>query len=189
MSSTDLTVAGGAEDTVWNPGDTITYAVAIENTGNVALDTVALTDALASGSPVTLTASDVTVTGEVTADDILEPGETWTYSYDYAVTQADIDAGQVLNTASVTAQDPTDTDVTGTSDGDGDPAQDSDEDSDPTNDPLVQTLAASPELTVVKTETSGNTAAGDALSWSIVVTNAGNVTLSSVTLSDDTLTR
>ncbi|WP_127563092.1 DUF7507 domain-containing protein, partial [Nioella ostreopsis] len=189
VSSTDLTVAGGAEDTVWNPGDTITYAVAIENTGNVALDTVALTDALASGSPVTLTASDVTVTGEVTADDILEPGETWTYSYDYAVTQADIDAGQVLNTASVTAQDPTDTDVTGTSDGDGDPAQDSDEDSDPTNDPLVQTLAASPELTVVKTETSGNTAAGDALSWSIVVTNAGNVTLSSVTLSDDTLTR
>lgn len=41
-----------------------------------------------------------------TADGILGVGETWTYTYSYEVTEADIEAGKVLN--KVTAIDPQD---------------------------------------------------------------------------------
>jgi len=193
-TSTDKTVAGGA--TSFDVGDTITYSVAVTNTGNVSLDTVVLTDALLTGSPLALTRQNVTVTNEVTADDILEPGETWTHTYVYVITQSDIDAGEVLNTAVVTADDPSDTEVTGKSDGDNDANADSgkDADNDPTNDPVVVTLQAVPSLESWKLATlindadsSGKFSAGDTLRYTITIKNTGNVTLSNVKVVSDTL--
>ncbi|MBA4743842.1 MAG: gliding motility-associated C-terminal domain-containing protein [Muricauda sp.] len=36
-------------------------------------------------------------------DGVMSPGEAWTYTFDYTITQADIDNGQVVNQATVTA--------------------------------------------------------------------------------------
>ena len=133
----------------------------------------------------------------MTADDYLEPGETWTYVYDYAITQADLDTGYVLNTASVTAYDPSVTQVTGKSDGDANANADSqyDEDTDTTNDPLKTDLGQVATLSVVKSHVSANdnkaVAGGstvwdatDTLAYSIAVTNTGNVRLDTVKLTD-----
>ena len=81
------------------PG-TLTYTIIVVNTGNTSLTNVVLTDTFAGGA--TLTSGD-------DGDGILEVGETWTYTADYTVTQADIDAGTPLvNTVSVTSTEVTD---------------------------------------------------------------------------------
>jgi len=47
--------------------------------------------------------SSVTPTESMITDSILEVGETWTYIYTYTITQADLDAGHVDNTATGSA--------------------------------------------------------------------------------------
>ena len=71
-------------------GDTITYTVVVENTGNVTLDRISLDDSLVN----------VANTARVTAP--LAPGATRTITYRYTVTAADAAAGSVVNTAIVT---------------------------------------------------------------------------------------
>ena len=73
------------------------------NTGNTSLTNVVLTDAFAGGA--TLTSGD-------DGDGVLEVGETWTYTADYTVTQADINAGADLVNVAIM-----DTDQTGVSTG------------------------------------------------------------------------
>ena len=65
-------------------GETIEYTITVDNTGNVDLTSVVLTDAFAGGA--TLVSGD-------DGDNILETTETWVYSADYTVTQADLNAG------------------------------------------------------------------------------------------------
>jgi uncharacterized repeat protein (TIGR01451 family) len=74
-------------------GDDITYSFTVENTGNVSLTNVTVTDptATVSGGPITLA---------VGASD----NSSFTASYE--ITQADIDAGGVTNTATATAEGP-----------------------------------------------------------------------------------
>jgi len=76
--------AGG--DGIAQPGELITYTFTVENTGNVTLTNVTVTDPLftVNGGPISL-----------------DPGQidSTTFTGSYAVTQADIDAGQVDNTA------------------------------------------------------------------------------------------
>ena len=191
-TGTDLTVAGG--ETVWNPTDTISYKVAVTNSGNVSLGTVELSDPLASGSSIPFTTdSNVTEATLVIDDNILQPGETWEYTYDYAVTQDNINAGKVLNTAVVTSKDNDDVTVTGKSDADLDAGVDADNTGDTDDDPLVVTLDKTAALTVVKTSTGTDlTVAGgetvwnptDTISYKVAVTNSGNVSLGTVELSD-----
>src|SRR5690606_30564301 len=69
--------------------DYITYELTVTNTGNVTLYDIVVTDAnaeIVSGSPVAQ----------------LAPGATATVTARHQVTQADLDAGQVTNQASVT---------------------------------------------------------------------------------------
>src|SRR6185295_15360873 len=65
----------------------------ITNTGNVTLHDVALSDASVSESCGAF-------------DGTLDPGETVQCTATHGLTQADIDAGQVVNTASVSAEGP-----------------------------------------------------------------------------------
>ena len=49
--------------------------------------------------------ADIPVESDI-QDEILAVGETWTYTYRYKVTQADVDAGKVHNSVSATAKTP-----------------------------------------------------------------------------------
>ena len=84
-------INGEPTDTTVNAaGDVISYSITVENTGNVTLTNVVLTDALTDDE------NYVSGDGPVVGD--LEVDETWTYSASYTVTQADIDAGGNFDT-------------------------------------------------------------------------------------------
>src|SRR5690606_22878916 len=106
----------------------------------------------------------------------LAPGATAVFTATYAITQADIDAGQVTNQARAEGVGV-----------DGDPVTDL---SDPASlagaDPTVTTLAQAPALQVEKTATRTSIdGAGQTLGFEITVSNTGNTTLTGVTLADD----
>src|SRR4029077_20846169 len=70
-------------------GQTLTYTYTVTNTGNVTMT-----------APVTIADDRATVTCPPT---LLAPGQTLTCTATYTVTQADLGAGSVINTASATS--------------------------------------------------------------------------------------
>ena len=132
-------------------GNVISYSYLVTNSGNVTLS-----------GPFTI--SDDKATASCPATAALAPGASITCSATYTITQADLDAGSVTNTA--TASNGTVT---------------SNQDSE------TVTAAQSPALTLVKTASpSTYDAVGNVISYSYLVTNSGNVTLSGpFTISDD----
>ena len=84
-------------------GDVINYTFTVTNTGNVTLTGVTVTDPKLTvlGGPITLAKNAVDST---------------TFTGTYALTQADIDAGKVDNTATATGTPPTGVNVTDTDD-------------------------------------------------------------------------
>ncbi|WP_418501499.1 gliding motility-associated C-terminal domain-containing protein [Flagellimonas sp.] len=91
---------GQALDFSGAPGcDIIRYTIEVVNSSWIfSLDNVVVNDPLLGGD---LTGPDP---GEDVGDDgILAPGETWTFTVNYDITEADITNGQVLNQATVTA--------------------------------------------------------------------------------------
>ncbi|WP_411267849.1 beta strand repeat-containing protein, partial [Pedobacter sp. AK017] len=143
-------------------GEVITYTFTATNTGNVTLSGVVIDDALTGSTALALNPP------------VLAPSASGTATASYTITQGDIDAGGVSNTATVTGTAPdasTVSDVSGT-------AQDNDT---PTNTPLTK----SPAIALVKTASVGGTGAvGDVISYTFTATNTGNVTLSGVNIND-----
>ncbi|MDZ7790951.1 MAG: ice-binding family protein [Xanthomonadales bacterium] len=87
------TITGG--DPYSTEGDTITYSLVAENTGSVTLTDVTISD------------PDVTLSNCVPAQGAtLDPAETISCDGSYTVSQADVDAGSFLNTATVVGTDP-----------------------------------------------------------------------------------
>src|SRR5690606_24126765 len=78
-------------------GDVITYGITLQNTGNVPIAEVSVTDPGADNPPA-LQSGDGGTPG------LLEVGETWIYSASYTVGQADINAGSYTNTATAAGQ-------------------------------------------------------------------------------------
>ncbi|MDD3818590.1 MAG: SpaA isopeptide-forming pilin-related protein, partial [Actinomycetota bacterium] len=142
-------------DGIANPGDTITYTFTVVNTGDVTLTGVTVTDPL-----VTVTGGPIT----------LAPGETDpdTFTGLYTLTQADIDAGKVDNTATAVGTPPVGDNVTDT-------------------DSETVDITQGPAISLVKDVDDNEAAIGQTLSYSYTVENTGNVTLTGVTLSDDIL--
>jgi len=137
-------------------GATIAYTVTATNTGNVTLTDVVVTDAL-----VPALSCDRTT---------LAPSESTTCTGTYTVKQSDVDAGQVVNTASVDAKDPAGGDVTGHGD-------------------VTTDLNFAPSLDVVKSGALADDAkAGQSVNYQVVATNTGNVTLTNVTVTDPKVT-
>ncbi|MBH0008179.1 DUF11 domain-containing protein [Salinibacterium sp. SWN1162] len=137
-------------------GTTITYSFLVENTGNVTIENIVLDDPLLGGATPTLSATS------------LDPGESATATVNYTITQADVDAGSVTNTAKAVG------DTTG-----GTPVSVES----PVSSVTTPTAPAAPGISVTKTGTAAQDA-GDLIDWSFTVTNTGNVTLSGVTLND-----
>ena len=128
-------------------GQTISYSYLLENSGNVTLS-----------EPFTISDDKLgTVACPATAS--LAPGGTITCSASHLVTQADLDAGSITNHASATASFGGNT-VT----------------SNPAEATVNAELAPALSLTKSASPTTYNTV-GQAISYSYVVKNTGNVTL------------
>ena len=145
----------GSKSNISAPG-LLTYTITVTNTGNVDLTNVVLTDDLAGAATLT--------SGDANMNSILETTEVWVYSATYMATQADINAGtDLVNTASVVT-----TEVPG-----------------PTMDDATTTITQGPSLTIVKDVDLSNISAPGLLTYTITVTNTGNVDLTGVVLTDD----
>jgi large repetitive protein len=173
--------------------DVINYTFAVTNTGNVTLTGVALTDTKLSLSNAAVNPAT------------LLPGATGTATATYTITQADVNAGGIENTATVTGTPPNlpngnpATPVTDISDAGTDnnavaitnpdvtesPKLNGTTDADPTNDPTVLLITADPRVKLVKTAAVvGTGAVGDGVNYTFTVTNTGNVTLTNSRIDD-----
>ena len=158
----------GNGDQCADVGEMIDYTFTVTNAGNVSLSNIELTDTLLGG-PIAGPDS-----GDTDGDDELDVTETWIYTASYAITQADIDAGSVTNTATVegTSPDGTVTAVSSTE---------------------VTDLTPCPDINLVKTgvwvDGNGDQCAdvGEMIDYTFTVTNAGNVSLSNIELTDTLL--
>jgi len=148
------------------PGETISYTFAVQNNGNVTLYNVDITD-LVGG---------ITVVGGPIAS--LAPGasDATTFTASYAVTQDDIDAGTFLNVAIVCGLESEGDFAT---QADGHTAICAEDDHE---EPLPQ----NPTIDIVKDADPGTITGGIAteVTWTIKVTNTGNVTLQDVAVTD-----
>ncbi len=143
-----------------DPGDVVVYTFTVTNTGNVTLFAPALTDLSVLGLEVGCPWDGV-------------PGYSLGLGFEnrvnctatYTVTQADIDAGQIYNCASVIALSPAEV-----------PVEDED----------CFTLIGeqAPGIEIVKTAITPEVIEGDSVTFEITVTNTGNVTLSEIVVTD-----
>ncbi|MEV4259208.1 hypothetical protein AB0J52_39125, partial [Spirillospora sp. NPDC049652] len=151
-----MTVQKSADPTTYTAaGQTITYSYVVTNTGNVTLTGIGVTDD--QGLSVSCPVSS------------LDPGQNTTCQATYTTTQADVDSGSITNSAY----------AHGTPPGGGTPI-----DSPP--DEVTITAEANPAMTVQKSaDPTTYTAAGETISYTYLVTNTGNVTLTNVGINDD----
>jgi len=157
--------------------ETMSYTFRVENTGNIALNNVVITDPLVTvnGGPIT----------------IMAPGDidTATFTANYSITQLDIDAGQVSNLATVTGQDGSGDDITDDSDDPNEPLNtDNNNDGEP-DDPTVLDAPRKSSISLTKEATPTAFAnVGDVITYTMLVTNTGNTTLSNVVVTDNNAT-
>ena len=150
VATSSMTLAKAATSPSYSAvGDVIDYTFAVTNTGTLSLNAIAITDPLIPSFSCTIaslapTATDTSCTAS------------------YVVTQADIDAGSVVNTA--TASAPGAPDASGSETATG-PAQ-------------------TPGLSLVKTGPANFALVGQSLPFTFAVTNSGNVTLSNIVITD-----
>ncbi|MBK8698884.1 MAG: DUF11 domain-containing protein [Saprospiraceae bacterium] len=143
-------------------GQVLGYTIVVTNTGNQTLTNVSATDILPDGSTGTMSGpiESLSSNGEINV------GETWTYTINYTVTQADIDAGAYLvNTVSIVTDE-----VPG-----------------PTTDDATTSVGQAPAMVVEKTQTGGPnpvTSASQVIDYTIIITNIGNATLTNINTSD-----
>jgi uncharacterized repeat protein (TIGR01451 family) len=163
------TVTPSADQGAAKLGDTIAYTYKVTNTGNVDLTSVAVSDPTLGR-----------VTCPIPATPGLAPAasETCTADATHTVTQADLDAGKVVDTATATGTDTNG--LTG-----------------PVSDPstaTVHTGAAAPAVSIKKTADASagdgsKLKVGETIKYSYLVTNTGNVDLKTVAVADPTLGR
>ena len=150
-------------------GDMIDYTFTVTNTGIVSLYNVIVDDPLLGGPVVG------PVSGDANGNTELDITETWIYTGQYAITQIDINAGVVNNTAVASGQEPVcDTTVMDTS-----------------NAVSTELNACPGTIEIVKTGVyNGGECAvpGDTIDYTFVVTNTGDVTLTDVLVTDPLVT-
>ncbi len=160
VSNATLDVVNVAEEATYShPNDVIHYTIVVTNTGNVTITNVTVTDPL---------------TGLNETIPSLAPGENHIYNQQYRVTQVDIDAESVVNTAR----------ARGTYN--NTPVEDSDDETVLTeHKPAIDLVKSG---TYVDTNSDGIFNPGDQITYIFAITNTGNVTLSNITLIDPSIT-
>jgi uncharacterized repeat protein (TIGR01451 family) len=94
-------------DNLTNLGDTITYTITIENTGDVSLSNILVTDVLTDGDGVTSVLSLAYDSSNTAVEGVLVVGESATYTVVYTIDQGAVNSGSVSNNVSATASSPT----------------------------------------------------------------------------------
>ena len=150
-----LTIAKSSTTVIIPPvGQTIPYSFLVTNTGNVTMTGIAVTDPNTTGVSCPVTT--------------LAPNESTTCTGTHTVVQADLDAGSVVNTASVVGTPPVGTPI---------PPM-------PSN-PVTISGLQTPGLSIVKASTTTSvTAVGQTVLYTFTVLNTGNVTITGVAVSD-----
>jgi len=182
-----LSVGNGDDGDAPDGGDVVTYQIAVENTGNQTLNSLVVADPGPTFGPANDPATGI-INAPVLAsgddgDNLLEVGETWIYSYTYTLTQADVDAGagdNVYNTADVTALDPNNNTI---------------DEAPGSTLSVTEPLPLDPSVTFSKIATRDGTTEddgsltpyqeGETVTYVFEVQNTGNVTLSGITVSED----
>jgi uncharacterized repeat protein (TIGR01451 family) len=144
-------------------GETISYTFKVENTGNVTLYDIMVSDPL------------VTVVGGPLASLAVGAYDDTTFTASYVLTQDDIDAGEVYNLATVDAEDSA-----------GEPVSDTDDET------VLLGQRAAIEIiksgTWVDSNADGFADVGEPVNYTFTVSNTGNVTLYDVVVTDPLLT-
>jgi uncharacterized membrane protein len=150
-----------------NPGDYAVFTYVITNTGNVTLTTIAVS------APSTTVDCEPAVGGNQTSIASLAPGATHTCTGTYTLTSTDDANDSVSNTVTATAGVATDSATA-------------------TKAETILTVT-NPSMTIAKSGVKDDsvvapntqTDAGDTITYTYTVTNNGNVTLPSLTVTDD----
>ena len=155
-STLSITKSANVE-TVKAAGEIITYTVVVTNEGNVSVKSGKLEDDHADLSSETFE---------------LAPEESVTFIYSYEVTQADMDAGEIVNVVKADAET-----VRG-------------ENPEEVSATVTVTAEQKGHLTVVKETVSepaegGTYALGETITYTITVTNDGNLTITDITVTDE----
>jgi uncharacterized repeat protein (TIGR01451 family) len=158
-------------------GQIINYSFTVTNTGNVTLTNIMVTDPKVTvvGGPIASLAPDAT--------------NSTTFTATYTIIQADLSAGEVENTATVTGSPPVGEDVTDTDTETVEYRRVPDDYVPPTFSPsiTVKKYVSIEGGSWLDAETAPGPPAvvGSMVRFRFVVTNSGNVTLSGITLTDN----
>jgi LPXTG-motif cell wall-anchored protein len=181
LTANGNTIAIGVGDLIKNPalsvkkssptesiteaGQVVPYTFEVENTGNVDLTNVVVSDPLLDAEPVLSSGDD--------GDRVLEVDEVWTYTGNHTVTAAELENETLDNTVSVTCAQV---------------GPVSDSLSIPINYDTEQPPQPNPAFTVEKSSpTESITEAGQVVPYTFEVENIGNVDLTDVVVSDPLL--
>lgn len=163
-------------------GDLITYTFTVENTGNVTLSDVDVQDPQCQIPAGPLTATNgLDLATDVLSDGLLDAGETWEFTCDYAVTTPDIVGGEITNTASVTGTPPQNSGLNPPSG---------------TSSALVKAEQSAAitldKVAGVPTVAAGNLPLqqdeGDSVTYTFTIANTGNIPYNTVSLIDPVIT-
>lgn len=137
-------------------GDVINYTITVENPGDTILTEVTVSDPLLGNLTQTVGNDD---------DGEMSVGEIWIYTGSYTVSQGDVDAGKVDNTATTDSAE-----------------------TEPVTSSVTVLGIKNPKLSIDKsTSTEGFETVGDIINYTITVKNIGNITLTGVTVNDPLL--
>ncbi len=157
-------------------GTKITYTITVKNTGNVPYTNVNFTDLLQNG--------DATVTGEIPTYGTLAVNEKKSFTVEYIVTEADLLKGSINNKVTAKADEieytyyEGETEKTGKATPKGEA-----EVTDRTDDAKASTISTK---TTTSTPANGKGyALGETITYDIVVTNDGNLTVTSIEVVDN----
>ncbi|MDH7913131.1 hypothetical protein QGM60_10165, partial [Winogradskyella sp. SYSU M77433] len=165
-------------------GDVIEYDIVVTNTGNLTVSNIDITDANADAG---------SIVGSPIAS--LAPGSSAIVTVEQTITQSDIDAGYIENSATATGDSPSGTDdVVDVSDAGDETVETADgqgnTDGDPTNDPTVTILTQNPDFNITKTSSldlgiDGIVSVGDIITYTYTVTNTGDVTIYDIDVNEN----
>lgn len=183
-ASYSVTKVSDQKDNTLALGDVITYTVTVTNTGSAAISGVTIEESMEDAVPDDTKGAAFTVSnGKVLLTDPIAVGASAVVYYTYTVTEDDLIAARdndatIVNTVNVKANDP-----------DGDPI--SEDGVEASSDPDTAE-DADVEITVDKTSDKVDPASGEALAvsvgdditYTVIVTNVGNVTVENILVED-----
>src|SRR5690606_34432170 len=166
--------------------DEVLFTITLENTGNVTLSNVTLTDTFvdALGNSLSLTTAPVFESAnQGSLEGTLQVGELATYTATYTIAQQVIDAGGLRNSVLARGDSPDGSQVTDVSDN-GDDTDGNTTDDDTTIDFSENPSIEATKIAAVTDNGDGQMGLGDLVNFKITVQNTGNVTLRNVILTD-----